>query len=132
MDKKFITRIHDETPTMYIGKVVELTGATRKAVRHYEEIGLIPKPARKGQYRVYSERDVFLVHMIKTAQSVGFSLDELRGLVELKVTEKNFPLEFAKALFREKRHRLHAEIKSLQQQVTHLDLLYEDMLEHFN
>jgi len=35
---------------MLIGRVSELTGATRKAIRHYESIGLITPPDRKGSY----------------------------------------------------------------------------------
>jgi DNA-binding transcriptional MerR regulator len=33
---------------MYIGKVAELTGATPKAIRHYEAMGLIVPPQRVG------------------------------------------------------------------------------------
>jgi MerR family copper efflux transcriptional regulator len=132
MDKDFLRRIHDETPYMYIGKVVEHTGATRKAIRHYEEIGLIPPAKRKGKYRIYSERDVFLIHMIKTAQSVGFSLEDLRELVQLKVNEKQFPLEFAKILFSKKRESLEGEIKELENQIAQLDHLFQSMLEHFS
>ena len=57
---------------MYIGKVSELTGATPKAIRHYEAIGLIPPPKRLGKYRHYSEKDVRLISMIKHAQKYGF------------------------------------------------------------
>jgi DNA-binding transcriptional MerR regulator len=62
---------------MYIGKLAELTGATRKAIRHYESIGLIPSPQRKGNYRIYTTLDVHLMKIIRQAQSVGFSLAEL-------------------------------------------------------
>lgn len=59
---------------MYIGKLAKLSGATPKAIRLYESIGLIPTPKRQGRYRVYSDKDVSLVHMIRRAQAVGFSL----------------------------------------------------------
>jgi len=124
-------RIHDDTPCMYIGQVAKLTGASHKAIRHYEAIGLIPSPTRKGSYRVYSERDLFLIHMIKTAQTVGFSLDDLRMLVELNITDKAFPLEFASALFDKKRKRLRNEIKDLKTQISRLDNLHDQMLTYF-
>lgn len=80
---------------MYIGKVAQLTGASCKATRHYERIGLIPEPARKGHYRHYSESDAVIIHMIKTAQSVGFSLDDLRELIKkllrIKLLHWNMP-----------------------------------------
>jgi len=34
-----------EHSLLYIGKLAELTGATRKAIRHYEAVGLLPQPA---------------------------------------------------------------------------------------
>ncbi|MDH5778340.1 MAG: MerR family transcriptional regulator [Gammaproteobacteria bacterium] len=127
MDESFITKIHDETPHLYIGKAAELSGASRKAIRHYESLGLIPKPQRKGLYRIYSERDVFLIHMIKTAQSVGFSLAELKELVALKVSEKEFPLEFANILFGKKREKLQQEIDTINSQISDLDELNKEM-----
>ena len=38
---------------MYIGKLALVTGVTQKAIRHYENLGLIPAPERKGKYRFY-------------------------------------------------------------------------------
>ena len=43
---------------MYIGRLSELTGATPKAIRLYESLGLIPVPRRQGAYRVYTDKDV--------------------------------------------------------------------------
>lgn len=74
----FTSQSHQTEPCMYIGKVAEITGASRKAIRHYESIGLIPRPRRQGKYRIYSELDAFLIHMVKHAQSVGFSLKEIK------------------------------------------------------
>jgi MerR family transcriptional regulator, copper efflux regulator len=66
---------------MYIGKVSKLTGATPKAIRHYEAIGLIPPPQRLGKYRYYSEKDVEVIRCIKHAQKYGFKLSELKSVV---------------------------------------------------
>lgn len=55
----FIARTHREDPFLSIGKVAEITGASPKAIRHYEALGLLPAPHRRGRYRIYSERDVF-------------------------------------------------------------------------
>ena len=99
-----------ETPSLYIGKLAELSGASRKAIRHYENLGLLPPAVRKGNYRVYTERDVFLVHMIKHAQSFGFSLAELRELVAAAANKPRFPLKLANALVVRKRAALRAQI----------------------
>lgn len=108
---------------MYIGKLAELTGATRKAIRLYESLGLIPVPSRNGNYRVYSDKDVALIQMIKRAQTVGFNLAELKQLVALKATGNRFPIEVANRLIAGKREKLRGEmneIMSLDQRLVEL------------
>lgn len=112
MHDLFTAQTQREEPYLYIGKVAEITGASRKAIRHYEALGLLPAPPRRGKYRVYSERDVFLVHMIKHAQSFGFGLAELKGLVAARVKNHRFPLE-ADALVTRKRAALRRQIADL-------------------
>ena len=75
---------------MYIGQLAALTGATPKAIRHYEKLGLLPVAKRQGKYRVYENLDVQSVKMIRLAQSVGFSLAELYDLSVLKYAQKSF------------------------------------------
>mgnify|MGYP003423517954 FL=1 len=108
-----IAKNQRETPSLYIGKLAELTGASRKAIRHYEALGLLPPAARKGNYRIYSERDVFLVHMIKHAQSFGFSLAELHELVAATADRSRFPLKLANALIARKRLALRRQIADI-------------------
>lgn len=116
---------------MYIGKLAKLTGATPKAIRHYESIGLIPIPRRKGRYRIYSESDIHLLKMIRQAQTVGFSLAELAGLAAAKSATGKFPLELANKLFSGKYEQLQKRIceiedlkKSLKSLQKELNLLY--------
>ena len=116
----FTAQTHQTQPYLYIGKIAEMTGASCKAIRHYESLGLLPTPQRRGKYRVYSEQDVFLVHMIKRAQTVGFSLAELKELAAAKANKNRFPLKLANALFERKRAALHAEINALQKLEQHL------------
>jgi len=108
---------------MFIGKLALLTGATPKAIRLYESIGLIPIPLRQGKYRVYSDKDVALVHMIRRAQAVGFNLAELKELVALKAKDNRFPIEVANELIASKREKLRDEmgkILSLDQRLIEL------------
>jgi MerR family transcriptional regulator, copper efflux regulator len=67
---------------MYIGEVSRRTGLSVKAIRFYEEKGLIHKPQRVGHYRVYGESDVNLLLLIKEAKSLGVTLSQLKGVVE--------------------------------------------------
>lgn len=112
---------------MYIGQVAKITGASCKAIRHYESIGLIPPPARRGKYRVYSKQDIFLIHMIKHAQSVGFGLKELNALVLEKISGARFPLQLANELLERKRADLHAEMSALNELLRRLEVLRKDM-----
>lgn len=108
---------------MYIGKLAKLSGATPKAIRLYESMGLIPVPSRKGKYRVYSEKEVSLVHMIRRAQAVGFNLVELKELIALKTKTGQFPIDIANELISRKREKLCNDldrIMSLDQQLMEL------------
>lgn len=123
----FTAQSHRTEPYLYIGKVAKITGASCKAIRHYESLGLIPVPQRQGKYRIYSEQDVFLIHMVKHAQRVGFSLKELKVLVAAKINGAKFPLQLANDLFERKRVALNDEIESLRELNQRLMALQEDM-----
>jgi len=120
-----------ENSLLYIGKLAALTGATRKAIRHYETVGLLPKPARRGSYRVYTGRDVFMVHVIKHAQSYGFSLADLRDLVAAIGKQKNFPLKQALTMVERKRAALRRQATELRTLDRRLVGLMRDMRRHF-
>ncbi|MBI3545157.1 MAG: MerR family transcriptional regulator [Gammaproteobacteria bacterium] len=117
---------------MYIGQIAKITGASRKAIRHYESIGLLPPAKRQGKYRVYSERDAFLVHMIKHAQSFGFSLAELRELVATTSKTPRLPLKMAQNLIIRKRAALRRQIADIRALDKRLMQLLRDMTRSFN
>ncbi|MGV8899183.1 MAG: MerR family transcriptional regulator [Burkholderiaceae bacterium] len=66
---------------MYIGEIAKRTGASAKAIRHYEALGLLGKIMRTGSYRVYFDSEVRQIALIKQAQALGFRLSELRPLL---------------------------------------------------
>ena len=109
---------------MYIGKLALVTGVTQKAIRHYENLGLIPAPERKGKYRFYKQLDIQLIKMIKRAQTVGFSLSEIAALAEVKAQEKRFPLEIAQQLFKDKHLQIlqkKAELERIEEDLLYLE-----------
>jgi DNA-binding transcriptional MerR regulator len=57
-------------------------GVTARALRFYEEEGLID-PARVGTQRIYSKRDRARLAWILRAKNVGFSLAEVREMIDL-------------------------------------------------
>jgi len=112
---------------IYIGKLAQLSGATPKAIRLYEAIGLLPAPSRRGNYRVYSDKDVALVHMIRRAQAVGFSLAELKDLVGLKVKTDQFPIALANQLIASKREKLRSDMDKITSLDRQLIELHEEL-----
>lgn len=62
---------------MYIGELAKRAGATPKAIRLYESMGLLGKVGRLGAYRVYGEAQVSQVRLIKQAQALGFRLADV-------------------------------------------------------
>ncbi len=64
-----------------IGEVARRTGVAPSALRFYEESGVLPPPRRVNGQRRYGEGLVDLIKVARFAQSVGFSLAEIRGLL---------------------------------------------------
>ena len=70
---------------MQIGMVAKKIGLTPDAIRFYERNALLPKAARtEGGFRQYRESDVETLAFIRRAQSLGFTLAEIRGLLKLR------------------------------------------------
>ncbi|GAB4588819.1 MerR family transcriptional regulator [Nocardia sp. IFM 10818] len=65
------------------GQVAEAAGVNIQTLRYYERRGLLAAPDRSlGGHRVYPEHTVTVLRMIKTAQRLGFTLDEIAALLE--------------------------------------------------
>lgn len=88
-----------------------LTGASRKAIHHYEEIGLLQGVVRSGKYRTYNEHHIVIIAMIKRAQTLGFKLADIAPLVLAKHAENRFPLNIANTAIDEKSAQIKREIK---------------------
>ncbi|MBJ6121953.1 helix-turn-helix domain-containing protein [Sphingomonas sp. BT553] len=69
---------------MTIGRLASETGTTVETVRYYERAGLIPAPARTGgNYRSYRAQDLERLRFIRRTRDLGFTLDEVRALLEM-------------------------------------------------
>ncbi|WP_372345491.1 MerR family transcriptional regulator [Streptomyces sp. KL116D] len=66
------------TQTMRIGELAAATGATPRALRHYEQAGLLT-PSRAGtRYRVYDDAAVTRVGNIRMLVEAGLTVDDVR------------------------------------------------------
>lgn len=69
---------------MNISQVAEKTGLTSKAIRFYEEKGLITPPNRAlNGYRTYNLSNIEELTLLSQARLVGFSLEECKDLLAL-------------------------------------------------
>jgi len=67
---------------MRIGELAQRTGVTTRALRFYEDQGLLAARRSANGYREYDEDDLQLVKEILTLQTVGLTLEETRPFVE--------------------------------------------------
>ena len=66
------------------------SGVKRETIRFYEQRGLLPAPHRSAAgYRLYARDDTRRVRFIKSAQTLGFSLEEIAELLTLRSAPEN-------------------------------------------
>jgi Cu(I)-responsive transcriptional regulator len=109
-----------------IGSAARLSGISTKMIRHYEEIGLMPKAARTTSgYRTYSETDIHTLRFIRQARDLGFSMKLIGELLSLWQNRRR-PSSRVKALalghireLEEKIHEIDAMKAALEQLAAH-------------
>ncbi|WP_030605999.1 MerR family transcriptional regulator [Streptomyces fulvoviolaceus] len=68
---------------MQIGEVAARTELSLRTIRHYEDTGLvIPSARSQGGFRLYTESDVARLMVIRRMKPLGFTLDEMRALLD--------------------------------------------------
>jgi len=73
-----------QADNLSIGAFAESAGVNVETIRYYQRQGLLPQPDRPyGSIRRYGETDVARVRFVKSAQSLGFSLEEVASLLAL-------------------------------------------------
>ena len=104
-------------------QVARRTGVSAKAIRYYEDSGLLPKAERaENGYRIYGVRAVHLLRFVRRARDLGFSINDVGDLLALWADETRESAE-VKALA--ERHlkdieRKIDELKSLRNTLRHL------------
>jgi MerR family copper efflux transcriptional regulator len=74
----------DLMATLTIGDVARRVGITSEAIRYYERLGVLETvPRNSAGYRQYSEHVVDELRLLKAAQALGFSLDDIARILAL-------------------------------------------------
>ena len=77
--------MNDATGLLTIGSLARMAEVNVETIRFYQRKGLIPEPERPaGGIRRYGSSDVSRVAFIRSAQRLGFSLDEIAELLALE------------------------------------------------
>mgnify|MGYP003703455419 CR=1 FL=1 len=105
---------------MKIGQLAQLTGVSVDTLRFYEDKGLLaPQHRSAAGYRHYAPNAVDQVRFIKTAQSLGFSLQEILAVVP-DLREGQLPLH-------EVRERMRTKLDALDHQIAVLTAQRDDL-----
>ncbi|MFS0912304.1 MerR family transcriptional regulator [Microbacterium sp. 179-I 3D2 NHS] len=69
---------------MRIGEVTERTSLSFRTLRHWDDVGLVQPSARTdGGFRLYTEKDVERILLIRRMKPLGYTLDEMRELLDV-------------------------------------------------
>lgn len=106
-----------------IGQAAVKSGISAKMIRHYEDVGLIPKASRTfSGYRLYNPRDIHMLRFICHSRDLGFSIKQISELVGLW-NDKDRASSKVKALVRDHIIALDEKILSLNRMKTQLEHL---------
>lgn len=113
-----------------IDEVAKQTGLTKRTIRYYEEIGILPVPPRtEGGTRLYTISDIELLKKVINAKEVlGFSLQELQKYVRMSEV-----LETSKKIYRntenleEQKEKLNHMISVLDAQLAFIEEKFSKM-----
>ena len=97
---------------LQIGEVTSRVGLSLRTVRYYEEVGLItPLSRTEGGFRLYGAEHVDRLELIKQMKPLGFSIEEMRDLLEARDLVRARPGQRGSQAARKRLHA-YAELAS--------------------
>ncbi|MFI8594030.1 MerR family transcriptional regulator [Microbacterium sp. NPDC078428] len=115
--------------SMHIGELAERTGLSLRTLRHYDELGLVtPSGRTDGGFRLYTADDEARVMLIRRMKPLGYSLEQMRELLDLMDRVDAHPhdpavetqLESVRDEALERRDRLKAQLAAAEEFLTQL------------
>ena len=108
------------------GEIAHLTGVSADTIRHYERLGILPKPNRTPSgYRLYASDTVERVRLARRAIQLGFSLVELAEILQSR-DNGGAPCHRVLTLTEEKLRSLGQQIEELQRTQHYMRKLVRD------
>lgn len=99
---------------MRIGEFAEASGVPAKTIRYYESVGLLPQPRRlENGYRDYDAWAATRLEFIRSAQAIGLSLGEIRGVLDFR-DRGNVPCTHVAELIDRRAREVSAQIAALE------------------
>jgi MerR family copper efflux transcriptional regulator len=96
-----------------IGELAERVGVGAKAIRYYEQVGLLPQPVRSDAgYRLYGVDDEERLGFIATARRTGFTLGEIKEILALR-DRGITPCDYVRAAIRRRLGEVDRQISEL-------------------
>jgi len=81
---------------LQVGAVADRLGLSVRTLHHWEEKGLVaPSHRSTGGFRLYTENDIERLLLIRRMKPLGFSLEEMRGLLDAFATLSDEPADTA-------------------------------------
>ena len=110
---------------MTVGEVAKKVGTTVRTLQYYDKEGLLsPSAESEGGRRLYTDKDLVILHQILSLKSLGFSLDDIkRRLISLET-----PADVATALT-EQADSLREKIEQLTDSLTAIEQLKTEVLQ---
>ena len=100
---------------MRIGELAEQAGISTKAIRYYEQVGILTPPARTASgYRAYDDTALGRLGFVRAAQAVGPTLGEIRQIIAFR-DDGQAPCAHVTDLLRRHAAELDARIRELRQ-----------------
>jgi DNA-binding transcriptional MerR regulator len=100
--------------SMRIGEFAEASGVPAKTIRYYESVGLLPQPRRLDNgYRDYVASAATRLEFIRSAQAIGLSLGEIRGVLDFR-DRGNVPCTHVAELIDRRAREVSAQIAALE------------------
>jgi DNA-binding transcriptional MerR regulator len=100
------------------------TGVTAKTIRYYEQVGVLPPPARRSNgYREYTQADVDRLRLVAGARRLELSLDDIREIIALR-DRHEAPCRVLLERIQQKANEVAERIKAFQRLESELRDLY--------